>query len=158
MEKQIKYSDTKNFILVNTQHFSLRELEEVETYYLKVLSMLLLGHPVTIVTKQPQEYSFAQGLGKSHKSKIGKVQVLITEISECSSELLKSISQEEEFKRGLLLLVKADKSLDENEIQTILSIVENQAANLPSRLVLIYCEDDGDSICLFNTGLQVENL
>lgn len=158
MIKQIDYSDSKNLIYISTQHIGKEQLEEVENFYFKVLCSVFLEESALLITIQPQDHSFAQGLEKNYNVKMGKNNVLINEIATCTSSLLASISKEEEFSRCLLLLVKSDQVISNDEIAMVLEMVNNKRQSLPTHIKLIYCDDDGNGLYLYNTGLSIEHL
>lgn len=158
MFKSIEYKSDNSFIRITTVRSDTEGLEFVEDFFFKILFFVLVDEPVKLITIEPKKYSFGQGVETNYILRIGKDKVLVNEISKCTSGLLKSISNEEEFRRGLLFLVKSNKDISENEIAMILEIVNRKQGDLPAYLKLICCEDDGRSLCLYNVHLKDEFL
>jgi hypothetical protein len=158
MAININYNITDKLLCVNTGHNNLDELGIIENFYFKISCKIFLNESTILVTKQPQEYSFGKGMEKSYNLKIDKSKVLINKVDKCENAFLKSLIQSEEFKRGLLILVKTNKDLLESDVKMILEATNYIKPRFNSLLTFIFCEDDGDSICLYNTGIDIDFL
>ncbi|NML22219.1 hypothetical protein HHL16_15150 [Pseudoflavitalea sp. G-6-1-2] len=158
MMKYIESNDKGDIIYVHTGHDTVLELKDVEDYYFKILCLIFLKSPIVLITIKPQNYSFTQGMENNYILKANNTELLVSEISNFGSELLNAICQEEEFKRGLLLLVSSKKKVNEGEISSILSAVNNNAQSLPLDIKVAYSESDGNTLCLLNSGLNSETL
>jgi hypothetical protein len=129
------------------------ELELIEKFFLKVLMACFLHENIKLVTREPQKYSLGYEFESHSKIKIGKTDVLITDVN-CDIRLLKEITQSEEFKRGLLFLIKGDSNFIENTISRVLEIQIGSHSILKDTVVL--CEDDGNTLLLYNSTLTIE--
>ena len=158
MALNIKYYSLENFICVDTEHTEMLDLNSVENLYYKILCDIFLNKSVTLITKQPQEYSFGSGMEKSCKVKLNNLSVLINKIDNCNSDLLGLLSQDEEFRRGLLFIVEANEDLVKQEIEEILLAADNEGTRGSSSFTFSYCRNDGASICLYNTNINIERI
>lgn len=158
MPIKIDYSFFGKNLSIEIMHDDVTELPLAEKIYYKILENLFLNRPIVIITKQPQVYSFANGLGGERYFSIDKKKVLINKIDKANDALLKSISQEEEFKRGLLIVVHSPRDFSENELKLILDCINNTRSELTSTIAFVSCEDDGNTIRLYNFNSAIENV
>jgi hypothetical protein len=158
MAIQVHYKESPRLLYINTNHDNLGELQLIEKYYQKILGRLFWSSKIRLITLQPQKYSFAIGIGVSYEIQAGGQKVLVNEISNCDDNLLNEISQSEEFRRNLLILVKTDIPEFENRIPDILKMANEGDSSIDVPGVIVHCEDDGDSLFLYNSKLTVKEL
>jgi hypothetical protein len=80
----------------------------------------------------------------------------MTDIVNCDVNILEEINLSEEFKRGLLILVKVNYDSIQNIIPEIFKIQKGIHPLLKDTVVL--CEDDGTTLLLYNSFLTKEFL
>jgi hypothetical protein len=150
--------DFSTVIKIKSTYDNLIELAKIENLYSYILNMIFLNKAALIVTIEPQKKSsLGYEIGSFRELKIDRNEFLITEINSCSSSMLSEVSQSEEFTRGLLILISSDKILSENT-EDIIKHIHNGLGFEDLSYEIVYCENDGRSLCLSNTKLSKEDL
>ena len=128
----------------------------VEKLYLKILSKTLIGHSIKIITIAPQEYSLGYDFEFFDRITVKSKNFLISTIPYCDVELLKKIVLSEEFRRTLIIIVKTSSDLSDSQLNDIVHLVKSSSAILLNEV--IFCEDDGWSLCLCNSDIDEREL
>jgi hypothetical protein len=152
----IDYQHNGKCISIITAYEKVEEIELIGKFFLKILKACFLHHNIKVVTREPQKYSLGYELGACSKINIGKTIVLINDVINCDINLLEEVSQSEEFKRSLLLLIEGDSNSIENTISEVLKIQKDIQPIFKNTIVL--CEDDGTTLLLYNSTLTIEFL
>lgn len=111
---------------------------------------------IKVVTEDPQKYSLGYEFKFHSKMDFDKTEVLINNVINCGINVLEDINQSEEFKRGLLILIKGSGNSIEDTILEVLKLQKGMHAILKDAVV--FCEDDGASLLLYNSALTIEFL
>lgn len=135
---------------------NLEEIELRQQFYKTILSQLLDGYSINLITIEPQEYSLAYDLPPYHFKKIEDNLFLINYIAKCDFEFIEKIVSSEEFRRTLLFIEKGQSSLSDKNLLDILGLIKGRFSTEIKEV--IYCDDDGDSLCLYNTAIDFEQL
>jgi hypothetical protein len=155
MAIDITFSINDRLISISTWHSDYSDFQRIEKFYYDIVYKALSASVVTLITKDPRPYSFAQGLGISMEQKTRDGKVLLNGSFVCETLDLFSIIESEEFRRGLLLI--AGSNLD--ELLPHLEIIHLISNDLTARNLLpfelIFCGDDGNSLYLYNTNLNI---
>lgn len=155
MAISIGYLKDVNILRIHTKHDRVEELEKIEDFYFDLLSILFSGESMVFITKQPQKYSYGVGMENSYYLKVNKDTLLINEIDNCNKEFLKSIISAEEFRRGLLILVKNNNTiLSEIDLEGIMEKLNKEKDSSISNFPFIYSDDDGETICLHSIAVS----
>ena len=158
MSIKLKYNITDRAICISTKHDTFIELKVIERLYFKILREVFLNKSLLLITRQPQKYSFGEGLANKYFLRFGKETLMVNKIDTANELLLESISQEEEFKRGLLILIYSIRDLIDSELKMALENIMSGNSKLNSSLKLVICEDDGDTFCLFNSDYKIHEM
>ncbi|GAA0563623.1 hypothetical protein [Chitinophaga japonensis] len=131
-----------------------------ERIFHTILRHFFLHKKTTLLTIQPQKYSLGYELAQYKEFKVNKKNILINEVSDCGDELLKDIAQSEEFKRTLLIMIYNVSEVGTTLISDIMSLVSSPSYSSSSlhSTMFAYCEDDGDSLYLYNSSLTLNGL
>ena len=149
---------THAIVKLDVHYDSINESHQIKELYFAILSKVFLDKPALIITITPQKkYSIGYELGSFQEINIEKSKYLVNNLQACSSSMLAEISRSEEFGRGLLLLMVSNKGLIEN-VKSVLRYIGNNIGieNISSEI--IFCENDGNSLCLYNTTIDSEEL
>jgi hypothetical protein len=152
----IEHQYNGDCISIITAYEKVEEITLIERFFLKVLKASFLDQNIKVVTKGPQKYSLGYELGSHSKIDVGKTEVLINDVTKCGLNLLEDINQSEEFKRGLLILIKGYSNSIEDTMLAVLKIQKGIHAELKDTVV--FCEDDGAGLLLYNSALTIEFL
>ena len=124
-------------------------------FFYRVVEAVFLLKNILIVILDPQEYSFGYGEKGSYILKLRKGSALLSYVESCDTGQLDAIVHSEEFRRGLMLLIKGEKVLKEKDIENLIQIKNaGEFANMHSENRTVYCEDDGASIYIINIDLD----
>jgi hypothetical protein len=156
MAMEVNSNVKGNAIYVDTKHFTLEELHLVEKFYCEILSKIFQLKTINMITIEPQKYSFAQGIKENYLLYNNGSNLLISEIENSDLDFLESISQSEEFKRGLLLLLKCDKNLIKEKINDILKITSQDDVEISLKATVIFCQNDGNTLVIYNSDLTID--
>ena len=156
MKISIENNTNNKLIWVTVSCSNLKEIELREQLYKTVLLQLLNGSSINLITIEPQNYSLAYDIASYHSRNIKGSRFLVNSIAKCDFELIENIVSSEEFRRTLLFIVKEQSPLSDDNLINILDLMKG---NFITELKeVIYCEDDGDSLCLYNTTVDFEQL
>lgn len=136
----------------------MRELSQIKELFFTILTKVFFQKPALLVTIAPdKKYSIGYEIGSFQEVKIGRSKFLINDVKSCSSLMLMEISRSEEFDRGLLLLVTKEGNLLEN-LDENLSYIHNDFGLENLSYEIAVCENDGKTLCLYNSELSKEVL
>ncbi|RAJ83450.1 hypothetical protein CLV59_103418 [Chitinophaga dinghuensis] len=126
-----------------------------ERIFYVLLSRLFIDKEITLLTIQPQSYSLGFELLDYKAIKTNGMRYLINHVENCDDNLLTDITSSEEFKRTLLIIVQTDIQIDDLFISELMALVKDAAyqSELLTSATVAYCEDDGNSLYLFNSTL-----
>lgn len=127
-----------------------------EQFYKSVLLRLLNGNSINLITVAPQKYSLAYDFTPFHLRTIGGSPFLVTNIANSDFDLIEKIALSEEFRRTLLIIVKRASTIQDNELREVVELIKNKPVNISDEV--IFCEDDGDSLCLYNSSIETKEL
>jgi len=139
--------------------FYCANLEEIllkEQFFKTVLLRLLNGRSINLITVAPQNYSLAYDFTPYHSRTIGGTSFLVNNIGNCDFDLVEKIALSEEFRRTLLIMVKRSPALSDSELDEIVGLIKNKPVTISDEV--IFCEDDGDSLCLYNSSIDTTEL
>lgn len=156
MKISIESDIDKKLLWLNASYESADEFTIVKKLYLEILSQTLIGSSIKVITIAPQEYSLAYEFNHTNLITINGQRFLLSSISDCDLELLRKVISSEEFRRSLLVIVKRTFDLTDNELLDIVGVLENTPVSLGDEIV--FCEDDGDSLCLYNSEINLLEL
>jgi hypothetical protein len=122
-----------------------------EKFYEKLLLRLVVKNPIVCVTITPQNYSLGFDIKENYLVNVDGKQLLVNEIESCSPTLICEISVSEEFSRSLFVIVNNKQKLTETELSDVLKGIKERTSNSP--LEMIFCENDGDSLCIRNSDI-----
>ncbi len=146
----------KKLIIINSSYENVEQIANLENLYLKILAQTLIGSTIKLLTIAPQKYSLAYGFNSSVIRKISGQKFLISCIKNCDLDLLREIVTSEEFNRTLLIIVKRASNLSDEELLGIIALLNNPSSKINEEVM--FCEDDGDSLYLFNSGISLLEL
>jgi hypothetical protein len=145
-----------NQIWITVNCTNLQEIQKREKFYETILSKVLNGSPLILITITPKDYSLGFEYNNSGSKTINDKVVLINNFINYELELIENVVLSEEFRRTLLIIVKAERILSDTELEDILDLLKGKSdSNINN---VIYCEDDGDSLCLYRTNFDLEKL
>jgi len=156
MKISIDNKTNDKLIWVTVSCSNLEEIKLREEFYRTVLLQLLDGSSINLITIEPQDYSLAYDIPSYRLRKIKGKNFLVNSIPKCDVELIEKIVSSEEFERTLLLIVKEQPLLSDDNLINILDLIKGKFITKINGV--IYCEDDGDSLCLYNTTVDLEEL
>lgn len=131
---------------------------QLQLYY-SILKEKLLNKEISLITLQPQAYSFGYELqGGKDVKKIGGKSFLFNTNLTCNQELLFEILQSEEFRRGLLFIVQGQYKESEKIAAVIAQYYKENKLNLNVEGRLYFTEKDGNTLCLYNTRSTKEEI
>lgn len=149
---------THTITKIHSTYDTVDELQQIEKIYLEVVSKIFLNKPALLITIAPEKkYSIGYEFGSFQEVKIDRSKFLVNDVKSCSYSMLAEIIRSEEFTRGLLFLMTKDKNLLEN-VEESLRYIQNNIGieNLPYETAV--CENDGKTLCLYNTTFTKETL
>jgi len=147
---------SNKLIWVTVSCFNAGEIELREQFDKTVLLKLLDGSSMSLITFAPQKYSLAHDIGHCQSKILGDNCFLVNSIVSCDPELIKKIVSSEEFRRTLLVVVKERAALPDSDLIKLLDLVKGRSAIEIAGV--IYCEDDGNSLCLYNMAIDLKDL
>lgn len=156
MKISIDNKINNKLIWVTVSCSNFEEIELRKQFYKTILLQLLDGYSINLITIEPQEYSFAYDLPPYHLKKLKRNHFLINYIAKCDFELIERIVSSEEFRRTLLFIEKGQSSLSDENLLDILGLIKGRFS--AEIMEVIYCDDDGDSLCLYNSAIDFEQL
>jgi hypothetical protein len=136
--------------------YSLDEILLKQQLFKKILSHLLINNSISLITIAPQSYSLAYDIIPYYARTINGNPFLINNIVKCDLALLEEIVSSEEFERTLLIIVKNQFDLSDLEVIDAIGLIKTTSNNLLHPT--IFCEDDGDSLCLYNSAIELPAL
>lgn len=160
MEIKIRHIKNNHLSWEKTIQSSNADYLLAERIFHTILKHLFLHKKTTLLTIQPQQYSLGYELTQYKEFKVDKKKILINEVNDCGDKLLKDIAQSEEFKRTLLIMIYSISEVDTalmSDITYLVSSPTHDSSTLHSTM-LAYCEDDGDSLYLYNSSLTLNEL
>lgn len=156
MRIRIDNSISNNLVLVSVTCSNLEELELRKNFYKTILLEFLNDSSINLITIEPQDYSLAYYIDNYQQRNIKGHHFGINNISHCNFELIEAIVSSEEFRRTLLIIVKMQTHLSDDNLISVLDLIKGKS--IPDLNGVVYCEDDGDSLCLFNTTVDLEQI
>jgi len=156
MKINIDNNTNNKLIWVTVSCSNLREIELKEQFYKTILSQLLNGYSIDLITIEPQDYSLAYEIIPYHPRDVGGNCFLVNRFARCDLQLIEKIVSSEEFRRTLLFIVKEQSFLSDKSLLDILGLIKGRFSTEMKEV--IYCDDDGDSLCLYNTAIDFEKL
>src|SRR5437762_2563368 len=156
MKISIDNNISNKLIWVTVSCSNPEEIESREQFYKKVLVRLLDGSSISLITFAPQDYSLAHDICYCQLRIVSGNRFLINGIASCDPQLIEKVVSSEEFRRTLLVIVKERSALSDGDLIKLLELVKGRP-DIEMQGV-IYCEDDGNSLCLFNTTVHLEEL
>ncbi len=111
------------------------------------LLSIFLNRKVDIITIEPQKYSIGYEIANGEKYSSGKNKYLINRDIILTIDLLKLVTESEDFERGLLLIVLSGNPT---------SIIEHLSKLDESSEELIVLDDDGKSFNWYNPSSESE--
>jgi hypothetical protein len=122
-----------------------------------VLSNLLNGTNIKIITISPQKYSFGYERSPFYLKIVNSLNLLINDIAAVDREFLASLVRSEEFRRTLLFIVRDPADLSDSELYNLTLLPKNDKNSKVSSET-IFCEDDGDSLYIYHIDVKVVEL
>lgn len=156
MKISIENNINNRLIWMTVSCSNLEETLLKEQLYKKVLLELLNRSSINLITIAPQDYSLAYDIIPYHSRTMRGNTFLVNSIANCDFELVEKIVLSEEFRRALLIVVKKTSAISDNELIEIMELIKSKAVSLSEEV--IFCEDDGDSLCLYNSAINLAEL
>jgi hypothetical protein len=156
MKVSIANNVNTKLIWLDVNYSNIDEIELKEQFFLSILSNLLIGSSIKIITIAPQHYSIAYDIGVCYPKNLNSKSFLINSILNCDLELVKKITVSEEFRRTLLFVIKKTSDVSDKELLEILDLAKNKPINLTDSI--FFCENDGNSLCLYNVNIEIAEL
>lgn len=156
MKIHIKESDTNKSVWLSVHVSNRDDIVLKEQFYKAVLFSRLNGSKVSLVTITPQSYSLGYEILPNKLRKIRNASFLINSIPDFNFDLANKIVLSEEFERSLLIIVKKEDSLSDAELCKVIKIIKNESIVIKEEI--IFCEDDGDSLCIYNSNITLSEL
>ncbi len=156
MKINIENKISNKLLWLNTGYSNAEEFALVKKLYLEILSKTLMGRSIKIITIAPQEYSLGYDFKGANFKTLNNQSYLISSIGHCDLELLQKVVSSEEFRRTLLIIVKSSCDLSDSELPDIVGLVKSKLVTMSNEI--IFCEDDGDSLCLYNSDIDLTEL
>jgi hypothetical protein len=156
MKINVENNTNNKLIWVTVSCSNLEEIELREQFYKTILSQLLDSYSIDLITVEPQDYSLAYEIIPYHSRDVGGNFFLVNIIAKCDFQLIERIVSSEEFRRTLLFIVKGQSSISDKNLLDILDLTKGRFSTEIKEV--IYCDDDGDSLCLYNTAIDFEQL
>lgn len=153
MVVSINYIQKQAQFRIKTTHLQ-GELNLIAGFYFDIVSKALGNSEIQLVTVSPQKYSLGFEISPNIKKAANKTKVLINKLAIWDQALLRTIVSEEEFNRTLLFIVETANILSESELIKILLLAKQLTLDgIPYQI--IFCEDDSDTLCIYNANLSV---
>lgn len=148
------------YIELYLSSYEIPDLKGWDNLIFQTLLLAYYNKPVCLITLSPQKYSLGFAINNPIQMKVGKDTLLINFLESCSENILKEISESEEFKRGLLRLVTIDSGKLPNIVKDVsfkfLDI--DNIDKLKFDFELVTCEGDGKILCWFNPSIPLQIL
>jgi len=158
MEFQVE-QPRNNLIVIKTGVKMDTDFTSQTNFYYRILNKELLNKIFNIITVQPQIYSLGYELKSFFKKLINGKEFLFNNCIKNDGDVLLSIIQSEEFKRGLLFIVLgSEKNLEIIAIDINKALSNWDSPEFSVNEQIYYCENDGNTICLYNSTLTKEYL
>jgi hypothetical protein len=141
---------------VTVENLSKGDLFIKEKFYEQIMLRLLNKNSVCGITISPQIYSLGFEIKGGYSVNVNGTQLLVNEIESCTPELIHEIVVSEEFSRNLFIVVNNKENLLQVEISDVLLGIKERTSNSP--LELIFCENDGDSLCIRNSEIKESDI
>lgn len=156
MRIRIDNSISNNLVIVTVICSNLEELELRKNFYKTILLQFLNDSSINSITIEPQDYSLAYDIDNYQQRNVKGHHFGINNITHCNLELIEAIVSSEEFRRTLLLIVKTQSHLSDANLMSILDLIKGK--DISDLKGVVYCEDDGDSLYLYNTTVDFEKI
>lgn len=151
-----EYRESKNSIIISFSHDNLKDLEKIENFYFQILCKIFIGKQLYILTIEPQRHSLLEKVEVFYEIIVKGIKILINEIENVEYSILQDISASEEFARSLLYIVHSENVLNNEDIESIVRLRMDK--QLKPYIKLAFCEDDGASLYLYNTNVDLKDL
>lgn len=151
------HDNTENkLIWVTVNCSNINEITKRAEFYKKVIHKLFAGKAVSLVTIQPQPYSLGNEISLKETRVVKGSNYLVSRVHKFDSSLAEDIAFSEEFRRTLLILVSVGSFLSDNSLLRLRDLVKGNIQRFSNGV--IFCEDDGESLLLHNTGAIVDDV
>ena len=149
---KILIENTGKSLWLSAENLSKGDLFIKEKVYEQIMLRLLNKNSVCFITINPQFYSLGFEIKGGYSVNVNGTQLLVNEIESCTPELIHEIAISEEFSRNLFIVVNNKNKLLQAELSDVLMGIRERTSNSP--LELIFCENDGDSLCIRNSEIK----
>lgn len=156
MRIRIDNSISSNLVIVTVSCSNLEELELRKNFYKAILFQFLNDSSINSITIEPQDYSLAYDIDNYHQRNVKGHHFGINNIIHCNLELIEAIVSSEEFRRTLLIIVKTQSHLSDKNLMSVLDLIKGK--DISDLKGVVYCEDDGNSLYLYNTTVDFEEI
>jgi hypothetical protein len=116
----------------------------------------LNGSSISLITIAPQAYSLAYDIIPYHSKTIEGNHFLVNHISKCDFSLIEKVVLSEEFRRALLFIIKEQSPPSDEDLMNAFNLIKGKSTLVMKEV--FFCEDDGDSLCLYNTTIDFKEL
>jgi hypothetical protein len=153
---KISISNNNKLVRITVRRFDGEGIVVKEQLFRILLLEILDSKSITLVTITPQGYSLAHDFIPNELRRVKNMFFLINKIDSFDLEIATQVSCSEEFARTLMIIVRTKKPLSDRELDEIEDFLQNKIAHINSEI--IFCEDDGDSFCLYNINITLSEL
>jgi len=148
-----------NLIVIKTSVKMDPDFTNRANIYKSILNKQIFNNTFSIITVLPQTYSLGYELKPYFEKQINGKKYLFNNYVKNEGDVLLTIIQSEEFRRGLSFIVLgSEKNLEAIAFVINKALLNWESPKFSGKEQIYYCEDDGNTICLYNSTFTKELL